>query len=177
MPDKPVAERALESSLFSARWIMAPMYLGLVVVLAMLAVVFLRELIGLLPQLMTLSADKMILVALTMIDLTLAGNLLLIVLFSGYENFVSKLDVDEGERPYWMGTVDFTGLKMKLIGSIVAISAIHLLKRFMEIGQQKADAIYGDSQLTWLVIIHMVFVLSGVLMALMDWLSAQSRKK
>ncbi|MDJ0823891.1 MAG: TIGR00645 family protein [Rhodobacter sp.] len=176
MSDKPVLERRFEQALFASRWIMAPMYLGLVVTLAMLAVVFLRELAYYVPQVMQMSADKTILVILTLIDLTLAANLLLIVLFSGYENFVSKLDLEDGgDRPYWMGTVDFAGLKMKLIGSIVAISAIHLLKRFMEIGQQSADAIYGDTQLMWLVIIHGVFVASGVLMALMDWLSARSK--
>ena len=176
MPKTKPVERGFKATLFASRWIMAPMYLGLVLVLGMLAIVFLRELVYYLPQVMTLSADKTILVILTLIDLTLAGNLLLIVLFSGYENVVSKLDVDDGgDRPYWMGTVDFAGLKMKLIGSIVAISAIHLLKRFMEIGQQKADAVYGDSELLWLVVIHLVFVVSGVLMALMDWLAARSR--
>lgn len=171
-------ERKFEQVLFSARWIMAPMYLGLVATLLMLAAVFLRELVYYIPQTLELSADKTILVILTLIDLTLAGNLLLIVIFSGYENFVSKLDVDDrGDRPYWMGTVDFTGLKMKLIGSIVAISAIHLLKRFMEIGQAKADVAFGDRELQWLVVIHLVFVGSGVLMAAMDWLSARAAAK
>ncbi|MBN2907745.1 MAG: TIGR00645 family protein [Rhodobacteraceae bacterium] len=177
MPQKPALERKFEQTLFASRWLMAPMYLGLVVSLALLSVVFLRELAYYAPQVMTLSSDKAILVILTLIDLTLAANLLLIVLFSGYENFVSKLDIDDGgDRPDWMGTVDFSGLKMKLIASIVAISAIHLLKRFMEIGQQKADAIYGNTELFWLVVIHMVFVLSGVLMAAMDWMSARAKK-
>lgn len=174
MDDKSTVERGFERVLFSARWIMAPMYLGLVVTLGLLAVVFLRELATYLPQVMDLTADKTILIVLTLIDLTLAGNLLLIVIFSGYENFVSRLDVPEEDRPYWMGTVDFSGLKMKLIGSIVAISAIHLLKQFMEMG--KAEGVFSDRELTWLVIIHAVFIVSGVLMALMDWLTAQSRR-
>lgn len=174
MDDKTLVERGFERVLFSARWIMAPMYLGLVVTLGLLAVVFLRELATYLPQVMDLTADKTILIVLTLIDLTLAGNLLLIVIFSGYENFVSRLDVTEADRPYWMGTVDFSGLKMKLIGSIVAISAIHLLKQFMEIG--KTERMFADRELTWLVIIHVVFIVSGVLMALMDWLAAQSRR-
>jgi len=178
MTEKGGLERTFEQSLFASRWIMAPMYLGLVAMLALLAVVFLREIVYYLPQVMELSPDKTILVILTLIDLTLAGNLLLIVIFSGYENFVSKLDIDDGgDRPYWMGTVDFAGLKMKLIGSIVAISAIHLLKRFMEIGQQKGEVSFGDQELLWLVVIHMVFVISGVLMALMDWLAAKARTK
>ena len=174
MSDKPAIERKFEQGLFASRWLMAPMYLGLVVSLAMLTVVFCRELVHYAPQVMTMSAEKSILVILTLIDLTLAANLLLIVLFSGYENFVSKLDIEDGgDRPGWMGTVDFSGLKMKLIASIVAISAIHLLKQFMEIG--KTDKALEADSLFWLVVIHMVFVLSGVLMAAMDWITARSK--
>tara|TARA_Y100000815_G_scaffold207457_1_gene191492 strand:+ start:1190 stop:1837 length:648 start_codon:yes stop_codon:yes gene_type:complete len=178
MADKSVIERKFEQGLFASRWLMAPMYLGLVVSLAMLMVVFLRELAYYAPQVLVMSSDKAILAILTLIDLTLAANLLVIVLFSGYENFVSKLDIDDGgDRPSWMGTVDFSGLKMKLIASIVAISAIHLLKRFMEIGQADADAAFGETELKWLVVIHLTFVISGVLMAAMDWMTARSGKK
>lgn len=175
MTRKPAIERKFEQGLFASRWLMAPMYLGLVISLGMLTIVFCRELIYYAPQVLTMSADKAILVILTLIDLSLAANLLLIVLFSGYENFVSKLDIDDGgDRPSWMGTVDFGGLKMKLIASIVAISAIHLLKQFMEIG--KSDKPLDQEALYWLVVIHMVFVGSGVLMAAMDWLGARSKK-
>ena len=126
---------------------------------------------------LAIGADRGILVVLTFIDLTLAANLVVIVLFSGYENFVSKIDIaDSEDRPGWMGTVDFSGLKMKVIASIVAISAISLLKRFMEIGESAADAKYGESELFWLTVIHLTFVLSGVLLALMDWLVARSGK-
>ena len=170
-------EKGIEKTLFGSRWLMAPMYLGLVVALAMLVYVFVHELAIYLPQVPAMSADKVILVVLTLIDLTLAGNLLLIVLFSGYESFVSKLDVTEtSERLEWMGTVNFSGLKMKLIASIVAISAIHLLKRFMELGKAKGELSFSDAELMWLVVIHMVFVLSGVLMALMDYLTARSKR-
>ncbi|MDF1804626.1 MAG: TIGR00645 family protein [Thalassobius sp.] len=175
MAQKPTIERKFEQGLFASRWLMAPMYLGLVVSLGMLTVVFCRELIYYVPQVLTMTADKAILVVLTLIDLSLAANLLLIVLFSGYENFVSKLDIDDGgDRPSWMGTVDFSGLKMKLIASIVAISAIHLLKQFMEIG--KSDKPLDQDALYWMVAIHMVFVGSGVLMAAMDWLGVRSKK-
>ncbi|MEC3859899.1 TIGR00645 family protein [Mesobacterium sp. TK19101] len=171
-------ENGLERTLFASRWLMAPMYLGLSVAMLMLTIVFLRELAYYVPQMMELTAEKTILAVLTLIDLTLAANLLTIVLFSGYENFVSKMDIgDTVDRADWMGTVDFAGLKMKLIASIIAISGIHLLKRFMEIGQASADAVFGDRELMWLVVIHMVFVLSGVFMALMDWLSAKAKKK
>ena len=178
MEQKSIIERRFEQGLFASRWLMAPMYLGLVLALALLTVVFVRELIYYMPQVLELSVDKAILAILTLIVLTLAANLVVIVIFSGYENFVSKLDIHPAsERPGWMGTVDFAGLKMKLIASIVAISGIHLLKRFMEIGQAGSDAGFGDNELYWLVVIHVVFVLSGVLMAVMDWLVARSGKK
>lgn len=177
---KPRIETAFERSLFRARWLMAPFYVGLVLALLMLLVVFVRELVYYLPQAFLagpdhMGADTAILAILSLVDLSLAGNLLLIVLYSGYENFVSKLDLEgETDRPPWMGTVDFSGLKMKLIASIVAISAIYLLKSFMNIG--KPGYPLDEAGLKWAVIIHLTFVGSGVLLALMDWLSAKTDK-
>jgi uncharacterized protein (TIGR00645 family) len=168
-------ERRFETFLFASRWLMAPMYLGLVVTLGMIVVVFMRQLWYYVEQAMTMSVETAILAALTLIDLTLAANLLLIVLFAGYENFVSKFDIDDGgDRPEWMGTVDFSGLKMKLIASIVAISGIHLLKVFMEIGESVESARFGETELFWFVVIHLTFVVSGLLMAAMDYLSARA---
>lgn len=174
-------ERGFERGLFASRWLMAPMYLGLVVCLGLLVVVFLRELAYYLPKTLAMTTEQAILVVLTLIDLSLAANLLLTVLFSGYENFVSKLDIkDTVDRPGWMGTVDFAGLKMKLIASIVAISGIHLLKVFMEVGEAPAVGTVSrpldEPQLFWLVIIHLTFVVSGVLLAVMDWLAARTTK-
>lgn len=175
MQQKPAVERSFERGLFATRWLMAPMYLGLAVSLAMLLVVFCRELLYYAPQILEMSSEDAILVCLTLIDLSLAANLLLIVMFSGYENFVSKLDIDDTvDRPSWMGTVDFSGLKLKLIASIVAISGIHLLKRFMEIGEVNPETPFDPTQLRWLVVIHLTFVASGVLLALMDWITARS---
>ena len=175
MSTKPEMEIRFERGLFASRWLMAPMYLGLVVALGMLTFVFLRQLIYYVPQAMSMDAEQAILAILTLIDLTLAGNLLLIVLFSGYENFVSKLDISNTvDRPTWMGTVDFADLKMKLIASIVAISGIFLLKQFMEIGNKST---LNEAYLMWLVIIHLTFVCSGVLLALMDWMAAKSKKR
>ncbi|WP_136682449.1 TIGR00645 family protein [Falsirhodobacter xinxiangensis] len=177
MSAKNQVEARFERLLFASRWLMAPMYLGLVVALGMLTIIFLRQLAYYAPQTLTMTAEEIILVCLTLIDLSLAANLLLIVLFSGYENFVSKLDIGDADvdRPGWMGTVDFSGLKMKLIASIVAISAIHLLKRFMEIGETDFTPLMNDPVLFWLVVIHLTFVVSGVLMALMDWLASKSK--
>ena len=177
MTDKPSVETTFERGLFASRWLMAPMYLGLVVSLAMLTIIFVRELVYYASKIMVMRADEGILAVLTLIDLSLAANLLLIVLFSGYENFVSKLDIPESEdRPSWMGTVDFSGLKMKLIASIVAISGIHLLKVFMEIGKKDPDKVVDERQMYLMVVIHLTFVLSGVLLALMDWMSARTDK-
>ena len=176
MPAHNPIERSFEKLLFASRWLMAPMYLGLVVSLAMLVVVFLKELVYYASGLMEMGADEGILAVLTLIDLSLAANLLLIVLFSGYENFVSKLDIeDTKDRPDWMGKVDFSGLKMKLIASIVAISGIHLLKVFMSLGKTGAGYDVSFDTLKWMVIIHLTFVISGVLLALMDWVTIRAK--
>ena len=102
-----------------------------------------------------------------LLDLVLLGNLILIVLFAGYENFVSKINVgqDSEDRPSWMGKVDFSGLKIKLIGSLVAISVIELLKDFLD------PAGIDPDQEIWLIAIHLTFVVSGVLFAVMDYIS------
>ena len=167
-------ERFLERGMFASRWLMAPFYIGLVLSLILLLVKFVQELIHLAPRIMDMKESDAILGILTLIDMSLAGNLLLIVIFSGYENFVSKIDTgDDEDRPGWMGTVDFAGLKLKLVASIVAISAIALLKAFMELAEGKD---IEDRHLAWLVGIHLVFVVSGVLLALMDWLASKTHK-
>jgi len=167
-------ERTLENGLFLSRWLMAPFYVGLVIALGMLLVVFVEELVHAVPGVMGAGAETMILTVLTLIDLSLAGNLVLIVIFSGYENFVSKIDTgDDEDRPGWMGTVDFSGLKMKLIASIVAISAIALLKAFMKLAQGEA---VEQTTLIWLVSLHLTFIISGVLLALMDWIASKTDK-
>ena len=149
---------------------MAPFYLGLSAMLALLMVKFIQELIHIIPGVLAAKDTEIILAALTLIDLSLAGNLILMVVFSGYENFVSKMDVsDHEDKPDWMGKVDFSGLKLKLIASIVAISGIHLLKAFMNVAQVPRD------DLMWLVILHMTFVTSGVLLALMDLLVVKAK--
>lgn len=159
-------ERLLESTLFASRWVMAPFYLGLAVALILLLVKFLQELFHTVPIVFSMSESDLVLSILALIDLSLAGNLLLLVIFSGYENFVSKIDTgDHKDRPGWMGKIDYSGMKLKLVASIVAISAIQLLRAFMNIGQK------SQTELAWLVGIHMTFVVSGVLLALMDRLT------
>jgi uncharacterized protein (TIGR00645 family) len=164
--------------LFRSRWLLAPFYLGLVVSLLMLLAAFLGELIHAVPQsfdLRHVDPEKTILAVLGLIDLSLAGNLVVIVVFSGYENFVSKIDTENSEdRPSWMGTLDFSGLKMKLIGSIVAISAISLLRAFMALTED--NAVLDEAKMRWLVTLHITFVVSGLLFAAMDWVAEQNEK-
>ena len=163
------AERVFERFLFASRWLMAPFYVGLVVALVALIVVFARDLVDEVSKLATLSETDLIVWVLSLVDLTLAANLLIMVIFAGYENFVSKMDIgDHPDRPSWMGKVDFSGMKLKLVASIVAISAIHLLRAFMEV--ETID----DRTLRWKVVLHVVFVVSGVLLALMDWISEKA---
>lgn len=170
---RPRLEPAIEHLLFSSRWLLAPFYLGMAVALALVLVVFLRELFIGLIHIGTMDAEGSILLSLSLIDLSLTGNLLLIVMFSGYENFVSKIHVGEHEdRPNWMGTVDFSGLKLKLIASIVAISGIALLRAFLPLGD--ADTQVDSHRIAWMVAIHLTFVVSGVLLALMDWITSRT---
>ncbi|WP_341705506.1 TIGR00645 family protein [Ferrovibrio sp.] len=164
-------ERLIERTIFASRWVMAPFYLGLAVALLLLLVKFVQELVHAVPLVFSMSESDLVLVILALIDLSLAGNLLLLVIFSGYENFVSKLDVgDHKDRPSWMGKIDYSGMKLKLVASIVAISAIQLLRAFMNIEHMDSE------RLAWLVGIHMTFVVSGVLLALMDRLSESAGK-
>jgi len=165
-------ELAVETVLFASRWLLAPLYLGMIAAVGAILFVFARELITELRDLWELDAEKVILLALSLVDLSLTANLLLIVIFAGYENFVSKIHVGADEdRPDWMGAVDFSGLKIKLIASIVAISAIELLRAFLRLGE---SAEVNPDQLRWLVITHLTFVTSGVLLAVMDWVTSKT---
>lgn len=159
-------ENALENILFSSRWILAPFYLGLALSLIVLLIKFLAELLHIAAHAFTATESEVILGVLALVDLALTGSLIIIVIFSGYENFVSRIDHgDHKDWPEWMGKIDFSGLKLKLLSSIVAISAIQLLKQFMTVGK------VSDRDLMWLVIIHVVFVVSSVFLALSDRLS------
>ena len=156
-------ERFVERGLFASRWLMAPFYVGLAMSLALLLFSFVQELVHFFSMVPDIAQSDVILAVLSLIDLSLAGNLVLIVIFSGYENFVSKID-HSGHRdwPEWMGTIDFSALKLKLLSSIVAISAIQLLKQFMSIQT------ISEREIFWLVVVHVVFVVSSVLLALSD---------
>ena len=163
------AVNLVEVTLFRARWLLAPLYVGLVGALALLAYRFIFEFLTLARHITSLDSHEFTLDLLALLDLTLLANLILMVIFAGYENFVSRIDVAQGskDRPHWMGTIDFSGLKIKLIGSLVAISVIELLKDFIELSG--ADSI-GQGTIGRIAI-HLTFVISGVLFALMDWIA------
>jgi len=164
-------EKFMENLMFASRWLLAPFYFGLIISLFFLLIVFLKEIFHYIAHFST-NETELILFILTLIDLSFAGNLLIIVIFSGYENFVSKINIKNHEdKPEWMGTVDFGGLKLKLISSIVAISGIHLLKIFFGLEN------YTQSQVLLFIAVHFTFVLSGVLLAYMDSLIAGGKKK
>ena len=156
-------ETAIETVIFFSRWILTPFYVGLAAVLLVLLLKFGFELVHLFAIALTADESGIIIGVLALVDLTFTASLVVIVIFSGYENFVSKIDVAEHTSwPDWMAKIDFAGLKMKLFSSIVAISGIQLLKVFMEI--RTVD----DRTLMWSTGIHVAFVITGLLLALMD---------
>lgn len=168
-------EKFLEEVIFQSRWLLAPFYLGLVFSIFLLFIKFAQELWHMTRYVFTASEADVIVEILALVDMSLVASLLLMIIFSGYEIFVSKIDVAGHEdRPDWMGKVDFSGLKLKVIGAIVAISAIDLLKTFMNIPAQLSDA--DSNAIMWRVAIHMAFVISGVLFAIMDKIAGDTKK-
>jgi len=156
-------ERILENVLYASRWVLAPMYLGLSAALVLLGVKFFEEVLHTAPMLFEMKEADLVLVVLSLVDMALVGGLLIMVMFSGYENFVSRIDVSEGtEKLSWLGKLDAGSLKQKVAAAIVAISSIHLLRAFMS-----AHTIPND-KLMWYVIIHLTFVVSALGMAYLD---------
>ncbi len=165
-----IIERSLERFLFASRWLLVPFFIALVVALVVLMFKALQELWHFITHAFVATESDVILGVLALIDLTLTGSLILIVIFSGYENFVSKIQhSDHEDWPEWMSKIDFSGLKLKLLSSIVAISAIQVLKAFMNLKN------ISDRDLMWYVGIHMMFVLSGVFMAWTDRISGETK--
>jgi uncharacterized protein (TIGR00645 family) len=164
-------EKGLERVLFASRWLAAPIYVGLVFCLIMLLIVFVRYLFWIGAQVFTLSVHQTAVAVLAFIDLALIANLLLIVIFVGYESFVSRIDVEHDDRPNWIGQVGYSGLKTKLLSSLVAITAIDLLKAFMEL--QSGEAL-PPTELRWLVGIHLTLLATLVLSSLGNWLNGET---
>ena len=156
-------EKTIENLLYASRWLLAPIYIGLSLGLIALGIKFFQEMLHILPAVLSMKEADLILVILSLVDIALVGGLLVMVMFSGYENFVSRIDVDTAtEKLSWLGKLDAGTLKIKVAVSIVAISSIHLLRAFMDARQISND------KLMWLVIIHLTFVISALLMGVLD---------
>ena len=161
-------ELLLEKTMFASRWLLAPIYVGLSLAVLALGIKFFQEVIHIFEHVFIMKESDLILTVLTLIDMALVGSLIVMVMFSSYENFVSKIDLDEGtEKLDWLGKLDANTLKLKVAASIVAISSIHLLRIFM-----KAETIDND-KLMWYTIIHMAFVISALLLAVLDKIAFQ----
>jgi uncharacterized protein (TIGR00645 family) len=167
-PVQEKVEHTLELLLFGGRWLLAPLYLGLIASLAALVIKFAMEIYHMAIHIFDEEFHEVSLRILGLLDITLLGNLIVIMIFAGYENFVSKIAVakESVDRPQWMGKVDYSGLKIKLIGSLVALSVIELLKDFM-----RANETTNFEGTMWRIAIHLTFVVSGVLFAVMDYIA------
>lgn len=165
-------ERLLERLLFASRWLLAPIYLGLSLMLIALVVKFFQHIWHVYEHLWHVEEADLILGALGLVDLALVASLVIMVMFAGYENFVSRIDIDQdAEKLGWFGKVDASTLKLKVAVSIVAISSIHLLKAFMDLPHLSAE------KLTWYVIMHLTFVVSALLMGVLDRISFSSHRE
>ena len=166
-------EELIERGIFASRWFLAPIYIVLSISLLFISVKTVQELVHFIPSSLNMEIKDMMLYVLHIVDLALIANLVLMIIFAGYENFVSKIGAadDSEDKPSWMGKVGFSELKLKLIASIVAISGINLLEAFMDL------SIISDRDLQWMIIVHLTFIVSGVLLALMDLLASKADKR
>jgi uncharacterized protein (TIGR00645 family) len=156
-------EKTIETLMLRSRWLLAPVYLGLSLALIALMIKFFQEVWHLFAHIFSATEAEVVLVVLSLIDISLVGGLLIMVMMSGYENFVSELDSKgEGETLSWLGKMDASSLKMKVAASIVAISSIHLLRVFMNMDNVDSE------KLMWYVIVHLTFVISAFAMGALD---------
>ncbi len=156
-------ERLFERMMYASRWLMAPIYFGLSFVLLALSIKFFQEIFELIPVIITMKSMDLVLIILSLVDIALVGGLVVMVMFSGYENFVSRLDLDDhDDKLGWLGKLDAGSLKNKVAASIVAISSIHLLKIFMN--TEHID----NGKLLWYLLVHITFVLSAFAMGYLD---------
>lgn len=162
-----------EKALFGARWLLAPFYFGLTAAIALLLLKFLQQFYKFARNIFVSDVREVQLGIFGLLDLTLLANLMLIMIFAGYENFVSKIGAADGseDKPQWMGKVDYSGLKIKLIGSLVAISVIELLQDFVNLDHSEIT-----SGIRWRIFLHLTFVASGVFFALMDYLVSKRKQ-
>ncbi|MFO1120872.1 MAG: TIGR00645 family protein [Hyphomicrobiales bacterium] len=162
-------EHFIESIILASRWLLVVFYLGLGLALALYAVSFGFKVFDFAAKVAQLGETDTILKMLSLIDAALVASLLVMVIISGYENFVSRFDNAEGELS-WLGKIDAASLKIKVASTIVAISSIHLLQVFLNAQQ------YTDAKLMWFTIIHLTFVVSALLLAYIDKVMSETKK-
>ncbi len=154
---------AIESVLFASRWLLVPIYLAMILLLGMLVFFFLLDIAHALPDLLSMTENNLLILTLSLIDLSLGANLVVLVVLSGYENFVTTLHTGGNDsRPEWLTKIDFSGLKLKVLASITVIAAVHLLASFLELDQQ------DERNLDWQVLIVVVFAVLGLIFAITD---------
>lgn len=163
-------EKSIEKIIYASRWLLFPVYIGLSFGFILLTLKFFQQIIHIIPELFTITESGLILTVLSLVDIALVGGLLVMVMFSGYENFILKMTVDDKHQKLsWMGKMDVNSIKNKVASSIVAISSVHLLRLFME-----AEKV-TDNKIMWSVIIHLAFVLSAFGMAYIDRMSKSTK--
>lgn len=164
-------EHKMEQAIFASRWLTAPIYIGLCLSLMMLLYIFLKEFWHVIQNITSSESKDVILYILEFIDLSLIGNLVILVVFSGYENFVSRMNIgDHPDRPTWKGTIDFSSLKLKLISSIIAIGSIYLLEVLLGLKENK------HIDISWSLSIYGILVSSGLALAVMDYMVSLTKK-
>jgi len=164
-------EHRVERVILNSRWLLTPLYLGLILVVVALGITFFRELWHLFAVIMTATESDVVLMVLALVDVVLVANLLVMVVISGYENFVSDISVEPGDdKPSWLGKIDAGNLKVKVAAAIVAISSIHLLRAFLNVNEVTNDKII------LLMVMHLVFVFSALLLAYLDRISNYDAK-
>ncbi len=163
------ARHVIERAMFASRWLLAPIFLGLIVALLLLVVKFFQELVATVPHVLDMQTSELIVEVLSLVDLSLVANLLVMMMLAGYENFISGFVQTEGVfRPRWLGHIDYGALKLKLISSIVAIASVKGLELFLNPGgMQRQDSLLHLAMLVG-------FALTAVLLALMDRLATGS---
>jgi uncharacterized protein (TIGR00645 family) len=160
---------AIETLLFAARWLLVPIYIAMILLLGMLVLFFLLDIAHALPGLFGMTENNLVILTISLIDLSLAANLVVLVVLSGYENFVSSIQTTgDGTRPEWLTKIDFSGLKIRLLGTVTVIAAVHLLASFLELDQ------HDEHNLGWQVLMVVVFAALGLIFAVTDWINNKS---
>ena len=173
-PDRSPSLRFLATLIFGSRWLQVPLYLGLIIAQCVYVFLFMKELVHLIGHATEFGEQQIMLIVLGLIDVVMISNLLVMVIVGGYETFVSRLKLEgHPDQPEWLSHVNASVLKIKLAMAIIGISSIHLLKTFIEAGNLGSDgARFTEAGVMWQTLIHVVFILSAIGIAYVDYLGS-----